>query len=490
MSAYVLYATSCNDCSLTRCDVGCVTFVDMLPDDVLLEIFDFCADEVTFTKEEIEAWQSLVHVCRRWRSIVFGSPRRLNLRLVCSAKTSAKDTLDIWPALPLIIQESSHLTEGVDNIVALIEHNDRVRQICLGAQDIRGSQLDKILAAIQKPFPELTTLWLKSYGPVAVVPDSFFGGSTPRLERVLLDGIPYPGLPKLLLSATHLVHLRLLNIPRSGHISLEAMLTAFIMLTNLQLLWLEFQSPRSNHDQENRRFPPPTHSILPVLKELRFKGVSEYLDDLVACIDAPLLFHLSITFFNDTVFDAPQLVQFVSRTPALTKLEKAGVSFGDGTARVNLSSQASNYGELNVKIPCRELDWQVSCLEQICTLCLPPISTLGDLYIYKASYSQLDRQDNIENVLWLELLHPFTAVKNLYLSKEFAPHIVPALQELVEGRSTEVLPTLQNIFLEGLRPSEPAQEGILQFIAARQVTSYPITVSRWDRDRRKTRTRF
>jgi hypothetical protein len=81
-------------------------------------------------------------------------------------------------------------------------------------------------------------------------------------------------------------------------------------------------------------------------------------------------------------------------------------------------------------------------------------------------------------------------VKNLYLSKEFAPHIVPALQELVGGRATEVLPTLQNIFLEGLQPSEPAQEGIQQFIAARQFTSHPIAVSRWDRDRRKRRTRF
>jgi hypothetical protein len=33
--------------------------------------------------------------------------------------------------------------------------------------------------------------------------------------------------------------------------------------------------------------------------------------------------------------------------------------------------------------------------------------------------------DDIENSEWLELLRPFTSVKNLY-----APHIVPALQEL------------------------------------------------------------
>ena len=472
-------------------------YIDMLPDDVLLEIFDLCADDVTFTKEDIEAWhlawQSLVHVCRRWRSIVFGSPRRLNLRLLCSAKTHAKDTLDIWPALPLIIRECTRLTEGVDNIVALLEHSDRVRQVNLvnlGIPDLSDSQLDKIVAAMQKPFPKLTDLRLESYGTVTVVPNSFLGGSAPRLQGLRLSNIPFPGVLRLLLSATHLVHLHLSNIPRSGHIPLEAMLTAFTVLTNLRLLCLEFRSPRSIPDQESQRLHPLTRSILPALTELRFKGVSEYLDNLVACVNAPLLFHLSITFFNDTVFDTPQLVQFISRTPALTKLEKAGVSFGDGTARVNLSSPASNYGELNVKIPCRELDWQVSCLEQIFTSCLPPLSTLEDLYIYRASYSQLDRQDNIGNVAWLELLHPFTAVKNLYLSKDFAPHIVPALQELVGGRATEMLPTLQNIFLEGFQLSEPAQEGIQQFVAARQVTSHPITVSRWDRERRKWRTRF
>jgi hypothetical protein len=71
---------------LTRCGVGQVISVDMLPDDVLLVIFDFCADEGQITKKGIEAWQSLVHVCRRWRSVVFGSPRRLNLRLVCTVQ--------------------------------------------------------------------------------------------------------------------------------------------------------------------------------------------------------------------------------------------------------------------------------------------------------------------------------------------------------------------------------------------------------------------
>jgi hypothetical protein len=72
---------------LTRCDVGQVMSIDTLTDDVLLEIFDFFAEEHKSTKEAIEKWQILVHVCQRWRNIVFRSPRRLNLRLFCSNKT-------------------------------------------------------------------------------------------------------------------------------------------------------------------------------------------------------------------------------------------------------------------------------------------------------------------------------------------------------------------------------------------------------------------
>jgi hypothetical protein len=30
----------------------------------------------------IQAWHTLVHVCRKWRTVVLGSPRRLDLRLL------------------------------------------------------------------------------------------------------------------------------------------------------------------------------------------------------------------------------------------------------------------------------------------------------------------------------------------------------------------------------------------------------------------------
>ena len=78
------------------------------------------------------------------------------------------------------------------------------------------------------------------------------------------------------------------------------------------------------------------------------------------------------------------------------------------------------------------------------------------------------------------VLHPFSAVKNLYLGEEFVLRIALAPQEPVEGRMMEVLPSLENIFSEGFQSSGPLHEGIEKFVAARRLTNHPVAVSRWD----------
>jgi hypothetical protein len=338
--------------------------------------------------------------------------------------------------------------------------------------------LEKVLERMLEPFPELTYLRLESYYQPVPIPDSFLGQSAPRLRHLVLDRIPFPSLPKLLLSATHLVRLHLFNIPHCGYISPEAVVTALSLLTSLESLWLEFQFPRAPPDLAIRPPLPLTHAVLPVLTRFLFTGVCKYLDNFVALIDTPGLNNFSITFYNDTVFDAPQLIQFISRTPTLKPSENAHFVFGCHRARVSFS-RTSRYRSLKVRILCEELNSQVSSLEQVCNSCLPPLFATEDLYISQDPYPSL--RGNIENSLWLELLHPFSAVKNLHLSKEFVPRIAPALQELVGGRTTEVLPTLQNIFLENLRPSGPVHEGIGKFVTARKFSGHPITVSLWER---------
>ena len=419
-------------------------------------------------------WQTLVHVCRRWRSVVFGSPLRLNLRLVCTSTTLARNLLDIWPALPLCIRCHYTGKESADYVLGVLERNNRVFEICLGY--FPSLDFEKIWAAMDVPFPDLTGLELTSNEKMErVLPDSFLGGSAPRLQFLILDGIPFPGLPKLLLSATHLADLRLESIPHSGYFSPEAIVAALSTLNNLDELWLEFQSPLSRPD---RRPPPPTRVVHPSLTEFQFKGASEYLEDFVARIGVPQLGKLKITVFNQIIFDMPQFIQFISRTPTLKAPEKACVVFEDGASWVNFSSQTSGFKYFEVKIPCDDLDWQISSLEQVFTSCLPHLSTLESLSIDTAYGWQPDWQDNVENTLWLELLLPFTSVKNFYICKEFVQRIEPALKDLAKGNSTEVLPALENIFVEEF---ESERAGILLFACRRQATSHPVSYRSWDR---------
>ena len=334
---------------------------------------------------------------------------------------------------------------------------------------------------MQKPFPVLERLGLSASGMTPNIPDSILGGSAPHLIVLALDGFPFPGLPKLLLSATHLMYLSLTGYSSFwGFISPGAIVTVLSTLTSLRSLSLGFRSFLRPHDQ---RPPPPTRSVLPFLRSLKFKGVCEYLEDLVARIDTPRLSAFYITLFNQMGFDTRQTIQFISRTPSLGPLEEARLACRNAGAEVRLSSQTDGFERILLGIPWEVFDWEVSALElvQVFTSSLPLLSKLEDLYIFEETNSPPNWKENTDNMLWLKLLCPFTTVKNFYLSEKFAQRIAPAQDEFVGDRATEVLSTLQNLFLEGLQPSGPVQEGFAKFIATRQLSGHPVTVSLWER---------
>ena len=450
--------------------------IDVLPDEVLLEVFDFYVERNPpyLNKAGVEAWQSLVHVCRRWRTLVLGSPRRLNLQLCCRPETP-RDRLNIWPALPLLVEGvvCSTSDAGTNNIIATLGQSDRVRRVFL--MDIAGCQLEQVLAAMEVPFPELTDLQLWSCVETPVIPDSFLGGSSPRLRIFTLYGILFPGLPNLLLSATHLVELNLHGIPHSWYISPESIVASLSALSSLRILFLKFRSPQSRSDWESRSPPPLEHSILPALYKFHFKGITEYLEDLVSRIETPQLDEMDIIFFHQIDFDCPQLARFINRSPILGARDEAHVQFDDDFASVELLPQSRAIG---IGISCGEPDRQLPSIAQICNSSFPTLSTIEDLYIKGQHNFPLQA---IENSLWLQLLLPFTAVKNLYLSKELEPGIAAALQGLVGARITEVLPSLQKIFVEQLaEPLGSFRKNIRHFAAARQFSEHPIAISLWD----------
>jgi hypothetical protein len=464
--------------------------IEKLSDAILLEIFGSYVDQSELikrsTKRSIEAWQTLVHVCQRWRSIVFASPHRLNLRLVCSPKTPAIDTLDIWPAFPLVVKGYVSETR-LDNIIAVLQRNrNRVCQIDLDG--LTKPQLDEISAVMLGRFSELRDLQLGGHYEVMSFDNkSFLGESAPpRLQSLSLDRIPLLRLPKLFSSASQLAHLHLSGFPISRNTSPKALATAISALTRLQSLDLTFR-PRSRPQWTKRSLQPsPTRFVLPALTQFRYLGVHKYLEDLVSRIDVPQLTESIISFFEDKELleevdlDTSQFARFIDRAPTLEARDEAHVHLGDfdATIRIPLLSPgpSSPSRELTVDIADGEADWKLSSLGAVCASFLPFLSTVENLHIKEDKYWQQAFYYFLESWRWLDVLRPFTAVKNLYLPGTSTRDVMPALQVVVERELRGVLPQLENIFLDSTEVSGRVLIAIGLFEAVRRDTGHPVTL--------------
>ena len=216
-------------------------------------------------------WYVLVHICRRWRRIIFAYPGHLDLQLVCKSRTDVKMGLDIWSVLPISIQASLYDDTDAGDIIGALEYHDRIGRINL--RDLTQSKLDKCVALMQQPFPVLTSLYLITinWGVAFVSTDVFLGGFAPRLKRISLNHVQLPALPKLHSSASGLVELNLRNLLFSGrgYILPEAMATCLSLLTRLRSLTIELQwqsapppSSKPMPTPVDAHCPPSSHSFL------------------------------------------------------------------------------------------------------------------------------------------------------------------------------------------------------------------------------------
>lgn len=304
-----------------------MTSIDVLSDDVLLAIFDFYInDYISFEdlyenqpiKGDIEVWKLLVHVCQLWRGVVFGSPHHLNLQLVCTPRTPVPESLDIWPAFPLVVHCcGNYPISGIDNILAALKYRDRVCKINVEYNE--KFPWKEILAVMEVLLPKLTDLILSSDGRNPL-PDTFLGGSALRLRFFELVCVPFRGLPILLLSAADLVYLRLYDVTYLGYISFNELVTCLSTLTSLESLYLGFTD--SPADEPWRL---STRSTIPAVTHISFAGPSTLLEEFVARIDCPKLIKFSIFFSDAYGCETQQLDYFISRTESLRALEKAPI---------------------------------------------------------------------------------------------------------------------------------------------------------------------
>jgi F-box-like len=471
--------------AITHLDrVGLISFpritIRSLPDNVLLDIFDLCQMPVNPVYEPPQWWHALVHVCGRWRSVVFQSPLRLHLELVCNANTPVKKTLDVWPlAFPILIKEPRRrLPLSGANIIAALEHHDRVSEIDLYTT---STVLNRLYKVMKKPYPVLRHLHLNisKSKSVPVLRDTF---SAPRLESLKLFGIPFPALPKFLPSCHDLVNVELWSIPNTGYISSEAMATALSTLTKLQFILIGFESPASRPDPTNRPPSSLTRIVLPALSRLWFHGASEYFEDLVARIDTPAITTISTWFFNQLDFDIPHFLQFISRTQIPGSLEGAKLRFVDKMVHIHVGHRDPPGGKefrvaLSITISCHTLDWQVACVAQICSKISPFLSNVEQLLIATSHPDDVvfsDWEDYVDNPQWLEIFHAFSALQHMQIPPRLGQIIASALQELTGERVMDALPMLRHLYLP--LPSESTQRAIEPFISSRQRSNCPFTV--------------
>jgi hypothetical protein len=375
---------------------------------------------------------------------------------------------DVWPALPIQIHYHGRTAQGMrplNNIIAALEHRDRVRHISI--IDFPGGW-ETLAAAMQVPFPELTYLRLGLYGTsVAVLP----GICAPHLRTLELKDISFPAVRDLILSAGDLVDLTLRPIPRS-FASPESIVTCLSSLKRLESLWLEVQPAQSQIDQPSPL--PQARVVLPTLAKFSFEGTSWYLEDVVARIDTPVLSRLHISAARDVVFGIPHLRQFIDRTRGLKQSKAARVLFGSSSLLLELPPRGST-----LRVVRKDIGWQLSSMAWVCGELPPFFSLIERLDLVTHSPVEPRLEDDIKSSHFLEFFQPFATIHGLYVSESLVPLIAPALQELIGERATEVLPNLRELFLGGPVIPGSVQEAIQPFVDARRLSGQPIAIRHW-----------
>ena len=467
--------------------------IDMLSGDDLLEIFDsyrkIPVHEPFFRVQLVWSWHLLVHVCRRWRQIIFESPHRLNLQILCTQKTPVKDNLFIWPTLPIVIKYSNTKRnprpEGVGNVIASFQQANRVCHVEL---NVTKSMFEKMVPFMLESFPELTHIDIypepATDGSMGVLPGEFLGGSGPRLQEISFDNHSFPSLSTFLLSTSNFISLALSGIPPTGYIAPEAVIACLAELPRLKQLIFGFHSVTSRPDQIHP--PPITRTVLPALTSFTFYGASEYLEALVAQIDSPKLETIRVECLNSLV-DTPaaQFPEFVDRTIGEKLLESshAQIGYSSGTF-----SFIMYYPKLHplwdwftpnpdmmarvVAFSCYGIGWRVSHVAQV-------LSRFSSEILSNVTHLELEAEDEeglelrcMANFEWLYLLEQFPTVKTLLVSSEVSGYVAYALEDITEDIVTDVLPPLELICLD----AQAVPLSVENFVAVRRPAGRPVTV--------------
>jgi hypothetical protein len=433
--------------------------IDVLPDNVVLEIFKFSlCDETEFSKysdHHTRIWQTLAHVCQRGRSIIFASPRQLELYLTCSHGTPVRKNLGFWPVtIPLSLYYCYRITpEDEDNIVAVLEYPSRVHSIEIHAG---APHIKKVVAAMRKLFPALIHLVLTCYSsttdssPVSVIPRRFLGGSAPRLQDLSIKFVSFPHWRTLLLSARNLVTLTLNQILPDRYILPEVMAKSLATLPSLTNFSISCSEETSPTDQWQSRPDPPMRTTLPALTHFTYTGHSRYLEDFLAQVDIPRVSYIRIEYPMHLI-QATQLSRFIERTEnfKIDQFTRAEVAIFNEHLFIDFDCPEGKFSQAHLFLEILDEVHLETRVRGMVHILRQLVSIFFNVDVLFAQGSCTQRQSReVDITKWLPLFRIFPAVEVLRLSGRVGVSIASALEDATEEMVSEVLPALHSIRLE------------------------------------------
>ena len=353
------------------------------------------------------------------------------------------------------------------NIIAALKQSGRVSSISLTVTD---SLIEK-LPAITEPLSGLEELVLLSRDNVHLtLPNAFRWGS--RLRTLHSTRVAIPSFPQLILSCQDLAHIQLHEIPGTGYFSPEAFANALSGVTNLQTLSLHFLSFPSRRKFLGFPLPSEERVLLPSLMCFKYRGTSKYLDNFVARVDAPRLGDIDITFFSQPTMDASQLGRCIERIGMSTPLRQAEIQISEDAISTTFPNRSTAIRPipLRIRIPCKQLDWQLSSMAQIFNHFSPFLFRVEDLQINSVQLHVVDAEQ------WLELIRTFGGTRYLHVAGVHVTDILDALRSAHGGHTAEnVLPSLQSLRIyEHISVDMPSWDAAESFFASRQLSGHPV----------------
>jgi hypothetical protein len=449
------------------------TTISTLPNELLIEIFDWCRLHDEYGWNYRRQWYNPLQVCRKWRYIMLESKSRLGLRFLCNPTNPITTIPSHLTPIPLVLsfdRRYNHREPPVSQKELLPALRDRDR-VCAISVSHRCPEALKLCSALKGAFPMLETLSLCGVRKVRVLPDNFVA---PRIRALHLRRIVITRRSLLLANATNLSSLCLDLIPESGYLPPEYLvehLAGMLCLENLSLT-----SPAFPPFPERVRELPHsqiTRVVLPRLSRLIYVGTNLYLENLLSRISTPFLQDFRFDASDNETPDIPRLSAFLLTIQNLN-LRAIVVSFYPNFAIIQYHpkwpSAAPPYLGFFIKY---SQDHAVTRVAQICSAVVPALfSVLESLeiefrcFIHSEFFAQRDH--------WHAFLRLFGGVKTLKVGMNFAAVLSDVLDSNHGGVIEELLPVLSDIVVFNMPEVEMVHQPFSSFIRTRRLSGHCI----------------